>query len=85
MDTESLTVETGVFNHTDVKPDFINPCCFGEDFAAWLRQQIVAHDPGLSLLKRLSHKPDTAGALQRARARLAGAAIDPGYSRHRRR
>lgn len=113
MDTESLTVETDLFNHTDVKPHFINPCCFGEDFAAWLRQQIVAltsegfelsppvqedygwgfwatrgrdsywvalsfcgdgpveapaewvvsvaHDPGLSLVKRLFHKPDTAG------------------------
>lgn len=41
MDTESLTVETGLFNHTEVKPHFINLCCFGEDFAAWLRQQVV--------------------------------------------
>jgi hypothetical protein len=23
-----------------VKPHFINPCCFGEDFAAWLRGRL---------------------------------------------
>jgi hypothetical protein len=23
-----------------VKPHFINPCCFGEDFAVWLKEQI---------------------------------------------
>jgi len=33
---DSLTVETELFEHRDVKPHFINPCCFGEDFAAWL-------------------------------------------------
>lgn len=121
MDTESLTVETGLFNHTDVKPHFINPCCFGEDFAAWLRQQLVgltsegyelsepiqedygwgfwatrgresfwitlsfcgegpteapaewvvsvACDPGLSLVKRLFHKPDRV-ALSSVRERV---------------
>jgi hypothetical protein len=36
----SLTVETAMFQHKDVKPHFINPCCFGEDFAAWLGQQL---------------------------------------------
>ena len=40
MDIDSLTVETDLFNHRDVKPHFINPCCFGEDFAAWLREEI---------------------------------------------
>jgi hypothetical protein len=24
-----------------VKPHFINACCFGEDFAAWLRQELL--------------------------------------------
>jgi len=24
-----------------VKPHFINPCCFGEDFAAWLRRELA--------------------------------------------
>jgi hypothetical protein len=38
---EPLTVETDLFEHREVKPHFINRCCFGEDFAAWLKQQIV--------------------------------------------
>jgi|SRR5690606_1915682 len=33
---DSITVETSQFNHTEVKPHFINPNCFGEDFAEWL-------------------------------------------------
>lgn len=42
--------ETDRFNLSDVKPHFINPCCFGEDLAAWLRDRlaergIVAHQP----------------------------------------
>jgi hypothetical protein len=35
-----IAVETELFNHREVKPHFINPCCFGEDFAAWLRDQL---------------------------------------------
>ncbi len=35
-----ITVETEMFDHREVKPHFINPCCFGEDFAAWLKQQL---------------------------------------------
>ncbi|HWI59898.1 MAG TPA: hypothetical protein VNZ22_21895 [Bacillota bacterium] len=34
------TVETDLFNHREVKPHFINECCFGEDFAAWLRDRV---------------------------------------------
>lgn len=34
------TVETDLFDHREVKPHFINPCCFGEDFAAWLKNEI---------------------------------------------
>jgi hypothetical protein len=37
---ESITVETDLFEHREVKPHFINPGCFGEDFAAWLKQEI---------------------------------------------
>jgi len=33
---QSTTVETDLFEPREVKPHFINPCCFGEDFAAWL-------------------------------------------------
>ena|SRR5690349_6808455 len=34
---DDITIETDIFEHREVKPHFINPCCFGEDFAAWLR------------------------------------------------
>ena len=37
---ETITVETDMFEHREVKPHFINPCCFGEDFATWLQQEI---------------------------------------------
>ena len=37
-----ITVETDMFEHREVKPDFINPCCFGEDFATWLKDQVSA-------------------------------------------
>ena len=36
-----ITVETDLFEHREVKPHFINPCCFGEDFAAWLRNELT--------------------------------------------
>src|SRR5262249_37931390 len=36
----SITVETDLFEHRQAKPHFINPCCFGEDFAAWLKQNL---------------------------------------------
>ena len=35
------TVETDRFEHREVQPHFINPCCFGEDFAAWLRGELL--------------------------------------------
>lgn len=37
-----LAVETDLFEHREVKPHFINPCCFGEDFAAWLKERLSA-------------------------------------------
>jgi hypothetical protein len=37
---EMIMVETDAFEHREVKPHFINPCCFGEDFATWLRVQL---------------------------------------------
>jgi len=39
---DGITVETEMFEHREVKPHFLNPCCFGEDFAAWLKKQIAA-------------------------------------------
>jgi hypothetical protein len=35
-----VTVETDRFEHQVVKPQFINSCCFGEDFAVWLTKQL---------------------------------------------
>jgi len=37
---ETISVETDIFEHRQVKPHFINPCCFGEDFATWLKEQL---------------------------------------------
>ena len=37
---DRITVETDLFEHREVKPHFINPCCFGEDFAAWLKREL---------------------------------------------
>ncbi len=37
---DSTMVETGIFEHREVKAHFINPCCFGEDFARWLKQEL---------------------------------------------
>ena len=37
---DRITVETDLFEHREVKPHFINPCCFGEDFAVWLKQEL---------------------------------------------
>jgi hypothetical protein len=45
---DRITVETDLFEHREVKPRFINRCCFGEDFAAWLRQEL-SHFPDLGL------------------------------------
>lgn len=42
-----MTVETDVFEHREVKPHFINPCCFGEDFAAWVREAL-SRDPDVA-------------------------------------
>lgn len=121
MNLESITIRTDLFEHREVMPHFINPCCFGEDFATWLRRQVtdlvtagfelsepiqedygwgfwatrgadpfwialsfcgegpteapaewvvsVGYDPGLSLFRRLFHKPDP-DALTRLRNRV---------------
>ncbi len=37
---QTITVETDLFEHREVKPHFINPCCFGEDFAGWLKERL---------------------------------------------
>jgi hypothetical protein len=50
--SDSITIETDVFEHREVKPHFINPCCFGEDFATWLKQEFSrVGDSSFSLSK----------------------------------
>jgi hypothetical protein len=39
-DSITVAVETDMFEHKEAKAHFINPCCFGEDFAVWLQQQL---------------------------------------------
>jgi len=36
-----ILFETNRFNVSEVKEHFTNPCCFGEDLAEWLRQQLA--------------------------------------------
>jgi hypothetical protein len=38
---QDLLFETNRFNLSEVKDHFINPCCFGEDLAAWLRGKLL--------------------------------------------
>jgi hypothetical protein len=37
---DAITIETDMFEHREVKRHFINPCCFGEDFALWLKREL---------------------------------------------
>lgn len=34
-------LHTDAFNSTEVQDHFINPCCFGEDFALWLQTRLA--------------------------------------------
>ena len=38
---DKIAIETDLFEHRNVKPHFINPCCFGEDFALWLKRELA--------------------------------------------
>jgi len=48
---DELTVEADLFEHREVKPHFINPRCFGEDFASWLRDRLAPLTANGFLLK----------------------------------
>lgn len=41
MNPRHLLFRTGRFNLSQVHRRFINPCCFGEDLAAWLRAKLA--------------------------------------------
>ena len=38
---DAITIETALFNYREVLPNFINPCCFGEDFVTWLSRELA--------------------------------------------
>jgi hypothetical protein len=38
---DEIKVTTDLFEHRQVGPHFINPCCFGEDFATWLANELA--------------------------------------------
>src|ERR1051325_2731018 len=44
MIERSFELRTDRFNSTVRAPHFINDRCFGEDFAAWLREQLIKRD-----------------------------------------
>ena len=37
---DSISIRTDLFAHDKVEDHFINECCFGEDFAEWLRREL---------------------------------------------
>src|SRR5438876_11436835 len=41
MNALRILFKTGRFNLSKVGDHFINPCCFGEDVARWLRQELT--------------------------------------------
>lgn len=36
-----ILFDTDCFNLSEIKKHFINPCCFGEDLAVWLRLKLL--------------------------------------------
>lgn len=39
-----VTFKSEAFNTTEVKDYFINPCCFGDDLAEWLMEELESRD-----------------------------------------
>jgi hypothetical protein len=48
MNACHLLFRTSRFNLSRVQPHFINPCCFGEDLADWLRGKLFERSVGAS-------------------------------------
>jgi hypothetical protein len=44
MIERAVTLQTDLFEVTTPGPSFINPRCFGEDFARWLGERLRAQD-----------------------------------------
>jgi hypothetical protein len=47
--SHDLLFETDRFNLSEVHDHFINPCCFGEDVAVWLRGKLL--ETGLTVIE----------------------------------
>lgn len=45
-----ILCHTARFNLSRPGPDFINPCCFGEDFSTWLVQALIDHGVDADLI-----------------------------------
>jgi hypothetical protein len=43
MNAIHLVFKTDRFNLSRVEPNFINPCCFGEDVVTWLKSKLTEH------------------------------------------
>ena len=37
---DQIGISSDAFEHRSVQPHFINPCCFGEDLALWLKTKL---------------------------------------------
>lgn len=46
----AITCKTDRFNLSVVGEDFINDCCFGEDFSSWLVDELEAHEIAADLI-----------------------------------
>jgi len=41
MNRRDILFQSNRFNLSEIKPHFINPCCFGEDLARWLASSLA--------------------------------------------
>ena len=48
MNALSILFRSSRFNLSKVGEDFINPCCFGNDLANWLRTKLIDHQVNVS-------------------------------------
>ena len=73
---DAITVETDLFEHREAKPHFINPCCFGEDFAGWLKREL-SHFPEMGVEVSEPIQEDYGWGLWASRGRIASGSLFP--------
>jgi hypothetical protein len=52
MTSFDILFQTNRFNLSEAKEHFINPCCFGEDLAEWLPEQLAKKESAQMRLTR---------------------------------